>query len=394
MAIMVRKLFVAVAVLASVGRVDAAEKYALLIGINEYDRGFQGVPPLKYAREDVRELESALKAQGYTVHALVDDQARRRDILARLRRLATTVKPEDTFLLFFAGHGVREVNGKTYWLTFDAQLSFLDDAGIRLEHLLDYVQDIKAGRKLVLLDHCFSGDMVDAAPALAPAATALDATAPSASPRTGGGGRAALARGVVPADAIKGQIESRAQGMVVLAAARSSAYESEQLKHGVFTAAVLLALKTRKASGDDKLTTIELINFFETSEVKALFAEAGSSQQEVAQFLYGKDLASWELASSIPPDDSVEARTKLESYLGTLFRWEQHRWLTLAAKVKCRDVLQKWARTFEGGPGLTEIETTVLEETRKHLDASGVTEETCARDLQDVLQRLGVLESA
>src|SRR5207249_4824707 len=110
------------------------------------------VPQLTYARSDVDALAKLFDSQGYLVHRIPDDHADHDRVVGELYWFAEQVTEADTFVLYYAGHGMRNrVNGKTYWLTYDAAPMLLDGRGIRLEHLLDYVRDIKARTKLILL---------------------------------------------------------------------------------------------------------------------------------------------------------------------------------------------------------------------------------------------------
>jgi hypothetical protein len=371
----------------------AGEKYVLLIGLNNYGSEGIGVTPLAYAEADVRDLSAALRALGYTNQkVLVDDDAKRRDILRELHRLAAKIKPDDTFLLYFAGHGVRGDNQATYWLTYDASLELLDEAGIRLEHLLDYVRDIKARQKLVLLDHCFSGDVVLAAESAASPAstTGLDVTAPAAAPAAGGDARAATRgvvlqpRGLSPVELMKG-VESRASGLVVLAAARGPAFERKDLGHGAFTAALLEALKSRKASVDENLTALELIRFVK-DRVKDL------TSQEASDVVAGSNIAGWEIANGLAPGDADQAKAKMRTYLDKLDDWQSVRnWIDLETKIEARTIVKKWAESFSGGAALTAAEDRLFVEIKNHLElrtASPAKEEECARDLAEVLKRL------
>jgi uncharacterized caspase-like protein len=140
---------------------DEPKKYALLIGINDYTFRDTQIASLAYATLDARAMKRILEDKGYKTVDLIDDEAERDRIVGHLSRIGAVARKNDTFLLYFAGHGVRSKVGKTptYWLTYDADTRRLDVKGIRLSHLLDYVADIKADRKMVILDHCFSGDV-------------------------------------------------------------------------------------------------------------------------------------------------------------------------------------------------------------------------------------------
>jgi uncharacterized caspase-like protein len=175
------------------------------------------------------------------------------------------------------------VNDKTYWLTYDAEVTRLDINGIRLEHLMDYVQDIKAKRKLILLDHCFSGDII---PALfgqgeTRGATPAPDTTAAGAPLSSLENNVTLQRGIVPANFTQ-QLQSRAAGMVVIAAAHNQALESERLGHGIFTAALLKALKSRQADSinvDARLSIEELKNYLYKEVPRLARAERSLSKE-------------------------------------------------------------------------------------------------------------------
>ena len=367
------------------GTADAAgQKYAFLVGLNEYRFVRKGITELKFADKDATALAEAFRAMGYVVRSAVNRDAQRANVLLFLSDYAEKLTPEDTFVLFFAGHGVRGPNGRTYWLTWDADPGFLDGDGIRLEHLFDYVRDIRAGKKLVLLDHCFAGD----AGAALRTPRDLDSTAPSASasdtPRSVGG-ETEIARGVLRVGEIKEAIQSRARGLIVLAAASDEAFESKQLGHGIFTAALLEALRSQKASRDDSLTAAELIEFVNT-RVKDLARAFANADQHMNDIVEGADLGGWEIGKP-PPGDAQTAQSKLGQYIDVLHRLDGRNWIKTPTKIRCRELLTDWAKTFEGGPALGATEGILLEKVRQHLDLEHC-EEQCAKDLEELMQRL------
>ena len=114
------------------------KKHALLVGLDKYLRSLS-VPPLQFAQNDVRELKPVLEKRGFEVTMVLNSDASRARVLSELYRLADVVDEQDDFLLYYAGHGVRNrfPSRKTFWLTYDADLELLDATGIRLQHLLD-----------------------------------------------------------------------------------------------------------------------------------------------------------------------------------------------------------------------------------------------------------------
>ncbi len=375
------------------------KKYALLIGLDNYDE-VEGVTPLRFAVADANSLKEELALRGYDqVVALLNRDAEREDIVSELYRLASVIKKEDSFLLFYAGHGVRNtiVNDKTYWLTYDARLARLDVGGIRLEHLMDYVRDIKATRKLVLLDHCFSGDLV---PGLASATTtrgaggADTARAPgpalAANTRDGASDNVVLQRNLLPVN-FSQQIESRAMGMVVIAAAHDQALESERLGHGVFTAALLQALKTRKADTikKDAQLSIEEFKKYLFDEVPRLAREVlPGFTQRVTEFTLGVDLNNWFVADNLPVDDIQEADQKVQEYFGILERWAGQSWITVDSKVDCRLYLNSWLNALRAGQPLEENRKNIVAEIRALLERRNFPEDLRAQNLEQYLTSL------
>jgi hypothetical protein len=101
-----------------------AEKWALLIGINDYeDRNY--IASLGAADNDARRLKDVLKSKlGFpeaNIELLVsdgDNKPTRANIVLALGKLAENTKPGDTVFVFYSGHGT-EINGVTYLLPHD-----------------------------------------------------------------------------------------------------------------------------------------------------------------------------------------------------------------------------------------------------------------------------------
>ncbi len=366
------------------------KKYALLIGLDHYRHIADGIVELRFAEDDVTDLAQALGEHGYETTALLNLQAKRKDIIGEIYRHAELVRKHDTFLLFFAGHGVRNraVNQRGYWLTYEANLGSLDIEGIRLTHLLDYLSDIP-GRKLVLLDHCYSGDVVRdlSGEAEAPVA-ALDATAPAGAPPAAAGGAGArapgagrkLQRGVYSADELKQEMGT-AQGVLVVAAAREAALESPDLGHGVFTHTLLAALQTATAddNSDGQLDASELIRHVR-QQVPVIASQIGGTQA-VREIAIGEGLMDWVVAGPLP---EAPQSLDVDRFLQTLNRWKQNGWIVLRTKLVCRRVLEK----VESGEPLNPLENEILREMREHIDLEEIAEDLRARDLEDVIAAL------
>jgi hypothetical protein len=362
-----------------------AAKYALVIGINEY-RSVHAITELKYATADAEAVGQQLEALGFQVHLLKNDGAKRHDVVGELNRIARKATKDDTFLLYFAGHGVRRTFGDptTYWLTYDAQLEVLDDEGIRLTHLMDYVRDIPAQRKIVLLDHCYSGDAVDVAPAPGPVDVSGGAGGGSRGP--GGPTLQLEARGQVSADQLRDQIPATAKGTLVIAAARNEAYESGG--HGFFTQALLKALGTRDASkGAATLNAAQLVTYLH-EQVPVL----SNNKQQVSDYASGSDLSTWMLVEKLPdatltPQQTAQAR--LDKWSAALIEWSNRGWITYATRVRCYQALLNWSKSLlPAGAPLSPMDEKIRAEVENHMNDTTTQPDALASDLQAVVKMI------
>ena len=96
--------------------------HALIIGINEY----QQWPQLRTAVKDATVLSQVLvERYGFDKDRVIlrtDAAATRRQITADIRALATSMKPDDNLLVYFAGHGqLDDLTGDGYWIPVEGE---------------------------------------------------------------------------------------------------------------------------------------------------------------------------------------------------------------------------------------------------------------------------------
>src|SRR5262249_6069045 len=101
----------------------SAKLFAVPVGVSDY-----ADPALKltYADDDARDLDTLLRAQmgrqygNVETRLLVDDKATVANILDALTWLEQTAGPDDTAILFFAGHGLSDERQRFYLLPVEA----------------------------------------------------------------------------------------------------------------------------------------------------------------------------------------------------------------------------------------------------------------------------------
>ena len=202
-----------------------SQLYVVAVGINKYaDANLN----LEYAAKDAEALGDLFRRRGGSLYdkvhvtTLTDDKATRDGIKSALKTVAADTRPQDTLVLFMAGHGAM-VGQRYYFVPHDLRRKsdlFEDDLraqGLPADELSDYLGAAKALKRVLILDTCSSGGALK---------VALK-------------GRSGFA--------LRGAIErlSRTQGVFTIAAASATeeAKESKELGHGVLSYALLAGLK-------------------------------------------------------------------------------------------------------------------------------------------------------
>ncbi len=145
---------------------QAADKYALVVGVEKYDPG--QLPSLQFAEEDAVEIGKALEQLGFDVVSMTDqtDIPERKpiypdDILVQLRRRLRDRQPSDTIVVSLSGHGLQfkddpkdEFGEKeTYFCPQRAKVSDKRTL-LPMSAVINELAQCKAGKKLLLIDAC------------------------------------------------------------------------------------------------------------------------------------------------------------------------------------------------------------------------------------------------
>ncbi|ONG44601.1 hypothetical protein BKE38_28015 [Pseudoroseomonas deserti] len=145
----------------------AGRLVVLAVGVNDYGDASRN---LRYAVPDARTVVEALRTgsaglfEGVDTTLLLDAEASREGVLKALADAARRVRPQDTFVFYVAGHGVRvEDNGRFLFLPADvgaprsmaeaARRSIDDDA------LIAALARIRARDGFLLIDTCYAGQI-------------------------------------------------------------------------------------------------------------------------------------------------------------------------------------------------------------------------------------------
>jgi WD40 repeat protein len=200
--------------------------HLVAVGINKYA---QETMNLKFAAPDAQAVAELFKTRGPSLYGpdqvdvvqLLDAQATKEGIRAAMAGVATRANPQDTIVVFLAGHGT--TLGQRYYFIpheFKHKAEQLEEdirqQGLTHDVLGDMLARVPALKRVLIFDTCQSG------------------------------GALPLATGARDPFVFRGALErlSRTQGIFTIAAtaATDQAQEAPQLKHGVLTYALLAGL--------------------------------------------------------------------------------------------------------------------------------------------------------
>lgn len=235
------------------------------IGVSDYrQREFS----LRYAAKDVGDAAAAwaaLSGPAFESKLLLDGAATRAAIVGARDFLAQAGE-DDTVVVYLASHGLRTPDGTYYFAPHDTR--FADPAATALPYaaLEDLLNASRARRRLLMMDTCHAGEL-DAPQGLETTPVAIADTPVGAV--TGRGARrldsAPAGARPIPLPRLNDEfVDLRHEtGANVIAAAGAAefALESAKWNNGVFTFAVLEALRSKAADRDRdaRITASELL---------------------------------------------------------------------------------------------------------------------------------------
>lgn len=265
----------------------AAQKWALLVGVNDYAE----LNDLQYCRRDMELLRERLVEAGFpdsNVTVLHDGQKQslsqpfRASIAHHLVELLRKVGPDDLLLFAFSGHGM-EADGAGYLCPVDAQLGAPAGTLIAIDAVYRGLGLCRARQKILLIDACRND------------------------PRPGGerniervgGANTAFAR----------SLEQPPEGIVVLTSCRPGqvSVEDDKMGHGVFLYFVMEGLRGEAdrvgGNGDGKVSVFELYRYTDT-RTRAFVARSRDLIQ--TPVLCGELTADFELGASVHREREVQ----------------------------------------------------------------------------------------
>ncbi|MFE9289689.1 caspase, EACC1-associated type [Streptomyces olivaceus] len=146
------------------------DRFAMLVGVSTYDSdAYRDLPPVRADLHYMRAVLENTEIGMYNDCATVAEPTRA-EMLHAVETFLNARQPSETALLYFSGHGeFCEDDNQLYFLTRDTDPGDLPGTAVPAEFLERMLQSCRAASKLVLLDCCSSGSVVQGWTAKGPA---------------------------------------------------------------------------------------------------------------------------------------------------------------------------------------------------------------------------------
>lgn len=276
--------------------VDYKEKvpsnlYFLGFGVSKYKNPSLN---LEYAEKDAKDLAAVFeKMKGgqfanVFVKTITNEQVTPENI-KKAKEFIKNAKPDDTFILFIAGHGMhdRDADATYYYLTSNADPKNLKATAADFETIEDLLQGIPPRNKLFLMDACESGEIDDEVQTnfIAQADVKGVKSRGMKAVKAGVSGASTTASGTsstsVPVkrsylyqkDRYIYNDLVRRSGAIVFSSSKGGelSYERSDIENGLFTEYIMKALTTQEADKDNNgiVSTDELREYVSSEVGKA-----------------------------------------------------------------------------------------------------------------------------
>jgi hypothetical protein len=130
---------------------------ALVVGVNGYPN-LPAEAQLQGSDNDADGISAKLRSLGFSVTEIKDQDATKTGILGALSQIQNSIRPNERFVFYFAGHGTKTPDGSGAILASDANPADHSNWIGRVD-LNSAIEAVTASAKTVILDSCFSGAM-------------------------------------------------------------------------------------------------------------------------------------------------------------------------------------------------------------------------------------------
>ena len=275
------------------------KRYAVLIGINDYD-DYPEIS-LNFCASDVEALADTLQRAGYDEIIILDSNAQdathkptRENIVATIREVCTKAKEGDLVFVAYSGHGVNlPATNASYILPCDLNLAKIAETAVAVEDVYETIGACDAEHKLFVVDACRNTpDLQKSVGALDFGSTRDIPTALDFNPN---------------ANREPSLSASNASNVTLLQSCSQgeTSLENPQLQHGVFTYYLVEALEGKADFNRNGAVTVLEANMYVDEETKNFFKQRLQRVGQTVRFT-AVQTSNFDLVQvGLPPDDLV-----------------------------------------------------------------------------------------
>ncbi|MEA5489063.1 MULTISPECIES: caspase, EACC1-associated type [Pseudanabaena] len=338
-------------------------RYALLIGISNYNAGLN---PLPSAVKDVDALQEVLlnaEIGGFADgNVTVLKDAEKGAIETAIYHLFANRKPDDLLLFYFSGHGVTDDRRDFYFTGLSTSREALPPTAVSSSYVQSQMYNSRSKRQVAILDCCHSG---------------------------------AFPKGMMAKDVGTVDIKLGGEGQAILTAADSSqyAFEQEGFELSLYTHFLVEGLKTGAADRDeDGDVSVDELHLYVEGKVKSV------NNSMSPKFFGQKEGHRIVLARAAQDDPKLRFRKEVEKFVKrsngrisviakNLLRGKS-RELQIASLEAEEIINQVLLPYVEYAKKIEEYETTLIEMIAEEFPFSEITQE----ELREYENHLGLRE--
>jgi hypothetical protein len=136
------------------------KKWAIVIGVNNYNKNKTGYDSLPYAVNDSKKMyDTLINIFGFKkerIKYIVNEKATKKNILSALLKITKQAKKGDDILIFFSGHGDKDKKN-AYLIPYDYDKNYAPYSAINIIDEIAEKIDNKFRHSLLIFDSCYSG---------------------------------------------------------------------------------------------------------------------------------------------------------------------------------------------------------------------------------------------
>ncbi len=135
-----------------------AKNWILAVGIIDF--ADTRIPKLNYCVKDAEALTQYFQESSkddIDITLLKNEEATKDAILTSLAKIKQSLSPEDTIIFYYSSHGIGDIEGNTYFITFDTNKDDLANTALGMQQIKDIAAGLGSKNIVMLFDTCHSG---------------------------------------------------------------------------------------------------------------------------------------------------------------------------------------------------------------------------------------------